>query len=133
MGAIFLTRSSWEPELHHLTSAKTAAGAAQATSTAVACPADVAGTIPNGGGSTLIAAYDTSGFAITLCTASTGAIYYNGVDRGNPSQWITLPARMVNGSYTASNNGYTYLVTKQDLIVSRAGATLIDQALSPAP
>jgi hypothetical protein len=131
-GAIFFTRNSWEPALHHLTSAKTGAGATQATSTAVACPADVASTITDGGSSTLIAAYDTSEFAITLCTGSTGAVYYNGVDRQNPSQWITLPATMANGTYTASNNGYTYQVTHQDLVVSHAGTTLVDQPLSPA-
>jgi hypothetical protein len=118
--------------LRKLTSPAPTSTAAQSASTGAACPADVAATIPDGSGSTLIAAYDTSEFAVTLCRTSTGAIYYHGIDRKDTSQRITLLATKVNGTYRAVNNGYTYLVTNRDLIVAHDGTTLLDQRLTPA-
>ena len=130
--AIFYTRSSWEPDLHKLTSPAPDSTAAQSASTGAACPADVAATIPDGSGSTLIAAYDTSEFVVTLCRTSTGVIYYHGRNKKDTSQQITLLATEVNGAYRAVNSGYTYLVTNKDLIVAHDGTTLLDQRLTPA-
>lgn len=129
-GGIFLTRHDWAPALNNSPS-QPSANTGGSTANAAACPADVAATIPNGSGSTLISAYQTTEFYVTLCRTTSGQNYYFGMSKQDNSQQITLPAQEANGTYTSTNNGYTYQVTGQDLIVSQNGQTLLDQALSP--
>lgn len=132
VGGIFLTRQSWEPVLNGNSSSQPSANNGGSTSSTTACPANAAATIPGGDNSTLIDAYQTTGFYVTLCSTTSGDDYYFGMSKQDTSQQITLPVQEDNGTYTATNNGYTYQVTGQDLIVSRNGQTLLDQALSPA-
>lgn len=102
-----------------------------ASPAASACPSDVAATIPDGDGSTLINAYQTTGFYVTLCQTASGDDYYFGESKQDSSEQITLPAEDDGGTYTATNNGYTYQVDGQDLTVTDNGQTLIDQSLAP--
>lgn len=131
-GGLLLTRHDWEAALNSNSGQQPSSGASVSTSSATPCPSDVAGTIPDGDGSKLIEADQTSGFYVTLCSTAAGDIYYYGADKTNSSQQITLPAERDGDTYTATNNGYEYQVTSQDLIVSQDGQTLLDQPLSPA-
>ena len=97
----------------------------------MACPSHVAATIPDGNGSTLIAAYQTTDYYVTLCQTTSGEDYYFGENKQDSSLRITLPAHDDNGTYTATNKGYAYQVDGQDLVVTHDGKTEIDQSLSP--
>lgn len=123
------TRHEWQPALHELT-VRSTAGTGPAPRTGTSCPASTSDSMPGGGGA-LIAEYQTSQYEITLCRSASGTIYYHGVQKDSPSQQITLPARLANGSYQSSNAGYTYLITKHDLIVTEGSQILLDQGLSP--
>lgn len=130
--AIFFTRHDWEPAVtgSSSSSSSTSAGGSASTS-AAACPSDVAATIPGGDGSTLIDAYQTTDYYVTLCQTTSGEDYYFGENKQDSSLQITLQAQDDNGTYTATNKGYTYQVDGQDLVVTNNGQTKIDQSLSP--
>jgi hypothetical protein len=129
MAVALLTRHDWAPSLHNRIMPRSSASTGTRKTTAAACPRDIAEQIP--GRSTLISQYQTSEYEVTLCRTTRGAIYYHGVEKGNPALQITLPATQISGSYKASNHGYTYWVTKHDLIVTEQGRTLMRETLAP--
>lgn len=127
----FFTRHDWDPALHHLNAQGPATGRSESKTAVKRCSADVADKI-SGRNITLIRQYQTRDYIITLCRTGSGTIYYHGAEKNDTSRQITLPVRMVDGSYMALHDGYTYWVTKHDLVVTKGGQTLLDQALSPA-
>lgn len=100
------------------------------------CPPQVAEWLPDGGnGATLVAAYQTSAHFITLCTADTGQVYYDGQVKGAPvdnTNHISLPAEPSGDGYVATNGPYTYQITGGEVIVSENGTVVSTDQLEPA-
>lgn len=94
------------------------------------CPSTVAAELPPGAGpgSTLIAAYLSADFEITLCSDATGQVYYHGAGRVSGNS-ITLPAQYENGAYMAQDGSYLYQVRDQRIMVTNDGEVLVDQPL----
>lgn len=127
-GAAFFTHQQWLPAVEHLFSGLHSSAS---TSQQRPCPPGVARVIPDGTHSTLVAAYVTRDYRITLCANSRGRIYYHSVDLRNPRLHLTVRARPKDGAYIARHDGYVYRVTKHRLIVTRHGKRLLDQTLHP--
>jgi hypothetical protein len=105
-------------------------------STAAACPAQVARWLPSSGaGSTLISAYQTSKFLITLCQAPGGQLYYDGQVKNQPpseESHISLPATATSSGYLARNGAFAYEIKNGIVIVSHQGKVMTEERLQPA-
>ena len=60
---------------------------------------------------------------------ASGALYYYGAD-DRTHLTITLPASRSEDSWIATNNGVTYSIMPENLMVTKPGITLADEALS---
>jgi hypothetical protein len=96
------------------------------------CPDGVASTLPSGdrASSTLVETHKTSGYTVTICADSSGALYYHGVSRTNSSLWITLPVKRSGSDYIATNKGYEYELSPRHLVVSKGGHVEVDQTFT---
>lgn len=97
-----------------------------------ACPDRVAAAVS--GSATLVAAYETPKFLITLCRTADGQIHYDGQVKGKPASdeyHISLPAESTATGYLARNGVYTYEIRANHVIVSRRGEILLDSPLQP--
>lgn len=106
------------------TRSTTPAGSAGTT-----CPIEAASTLPEvATGGAPVVAHDAR-VHIAICQGTSGALYYYGAD-DRTHLTITLPATRAEDSWIAVNNGVTYSVTPENLIITKSGATLADEALS---
>lgn len=103
------------------------AGATPATATS-GCPAEAANTLPEAAVGAPVVAHDTR-VHIALCQGASGALYYYGAD-DRTHLTITLPASRSEDSWIATNNGVTYFVTEDNLMITKPGVTLADEALT---
>lgn len=99
-----------------------------AGSAGTACPAEAASTLPEAAAGAPLVAHD-SRVHIAICQGASGALYYYGAD-DRTHLTITLPATRSEDSWIATNNGVTYSITPENLVVTRPGTTLADEALS---
>jgi hypothetical protein len=123
----FVTRSDWLPLMHHIIASKTPSSPQAAARPP--CPAEIAASIQDGAGSTVIASYVSPGFEITICQTTAGKMYYHGVSKTNSSLQITLPARWTGWRFEARNNSYIYYVSAHRLLVTEDGAVIVSQPL----
>lgn len=97
------------------------------------CPASVAPALPGSGdNSRLVAAYMTSKFYITICSAESDQLYYDGQVIGMPptaDTHITLPAQRTQSGFIAKNGPYSYEVRGGHIVVSLNGSILLDDTL----
>ncbi|GLZ51688.1 hypothetical protein Acsp07_13050 [Actinomycetospora sp. NBRC 106378] len=66
---------------------------------------------------------------IAVCSGASGTLYYYGAD-DRTNLTITLPATRSADGFTATNNGVTYTISADHLLVAKAGRTLEDEDLT---
>ncbi|MBK3576289.1 hypothetical protein JHN63_21195 [Streptomyces sp. MBT65] len=111
------------------TSASPDAGAA------TPCPEAVVSAIgAPGTGASLLAAYRSDRFLVTLCRTTAGETYYHGARRGQPESpktSITLPATKEGSSWVAHNDSYAYRVDSDRLTVLKGEVVQYTDVLEP--
>ncbi|MEJ2863970.1 hypothetical protein [Actinomycetospora flava] len=92
-----------------------------------ACPPTAQSTLPEPAGAVLIGR--STSVAIALCQGASGRLYYFGA---NPTtqMTLTLPARRTASTWTASDNGLTYVITETHVGVQRDGVLVADEPLT---
>jgi hypothetical protein len=92
---------------------------------AVACPAEVAQWLPDGGGGAVLeVAYTTTKHVITLCRTAGGAVYYDGYLQGmpvTPENHMSIPATPTPSGYMAENGRFRYEISGAEVIIFMDG------------
>lgn len=96
-----------------------------------ACPAEAAENIQEADVSLLLGSrfmtVDAFGY---ICQGLSGQFYYYGADRDDPERDITLRAELApDGSFSATNDGYTYVLGNGTLVIRKQGRPLSEQPL----
>lgn len=111
------------------TTGTTPTASASGTGGGSSCPAEAARTLPEAAVGAPVVAHD-SRVHVAICEGASGALYYYGAD-DRTRLTITLPATRSEDSWIATNNGVTYSITPDTLIITKAGGiTLADEALT---
>jgi hypothetical protein len=133
----YQSRNSWLPALHRYAQSLSqhgtpSPGPTSAARSGPACPENVANRLPSGerDAARLVETHKTSGFYITLCTGTSGKLFYYGISRSDSSMWIALPATRSGSDYIATNNGYRYDVEPRKLVVTKGGKVVVNQTFT---
>ncbi|GLZ50099.1 hypothetical protein Acsp06_62840 [Actinomycetospora sp. NBRC 106375] len=109
-------------------SSGTAEGSGTAGGSGTTCPTEAASSLPEAAVGAPVVAH-SSGVHIAICQGTSGALYYFGAN-DRTGLTITLPVTRSEDSWIATNNGVTYSITSENLIISRGADTLADEALT---
>ncbi|WP_433030726.1 hypothetical protein [Actinomycetospora sp. CA-053990] len=106
----------------------TTASSGTAAGSGTTCPTEAASTLPEAAAGAPVVAH-SSDVHIAICQGTSGALYYYGANE-RTGLTITLPVTRSEDSWIATNNGVTYSITAENLIISRGADTLADEALT---